>query len=65
MPLVNVEFMAVDCSSTNIKITQDALLENCHSSAAHVRYSTFEMLRIEMPLFNAKFAAIDSSLTNI
>ena len=57
----DVKFMAMDSSSTNINITQDALLENGHSSAAYVRYDTLEMLKIEMPLFNVKFMAEDSS----
>ena len=37
IPLVNVKYVAVDCSLTNIKITQAALHENGHSSAAHVK----------------------------
>ena len=65
MPLFNAKFVAVDCCSTNPKITQAALLENGHSSAGDVMWVTFEMSRIEMPLFNAKFAAFDSSPRNI
>ena len=37
MPLFNVMFVAVDTSSTDIKITQPALYKNGHSSVVHVR----------------------------